>query len=70
MPRKSHYSSKIIVITGAASGLGRALSIAFSDIGATVVVCDIDPEGCDLLVGEIKDKGGIALGFELDVAWI
>jgi NAD(P)-dependent dehydrogenase (short-subunit alcohol dehydrogenase family) len=50
---------KIVVVTGAASGIGRALAQCFAEAGAKTVVCaDIDLEGATRTAGEI---GGLAI---------
>jgi NAD(P)-dependent dehydrogenase (short-subunit alcohol dehydrogenase family) len=38
---------KVAIITGAGSGIGRGIAIAFSEEGAKTVICDINPEGLD-----------------------
>lgn len=48
---------KVVVVTGAASGIGRSLALRFAEEGArTVVVADLDGEGATRVVGEIGDK--------------
>jgi acetoin reductase-like protein len=59
---------KIAIITGAASGMGRAMALAFAAEGATVVVADLNVDGAQLVVDDIETKGGKALAIELDVA--
>lgn len=41
------FADKVIFITGAASGIGRATSIKLSQLGATLFLTDIDVSGCD-----------------------
>lgn len=72
MPRLSKLSrsiaGKTALITGAASGMGRATAHLFADEGARVVVTDLDLEKVTTVVNEIKSAGGEALGLQLDVA--
>ena len=59
---------KIVLITGAASGMGRATAELFSDEGAVVVVTDLKKESVNSVVSKIKDNGNQAEGFILDVS--
>ena len=58
-----------VLITGAASGMGRATALLFADEGATVAVVDLDGEGVVAVVDEIgaAHGPGIAHGFVCDV---
>ncbi|HTZ38691.1 MAG TPA: 3-oxoacyl-ACP reductase FabG [Syntrophales bacterium] len=58
---------KVSIITGSGAGIGRATAIKFAAEGARVVVCDIDVKGVEDAVAEIRQKGGEAIGFKLDV---
>ncbi len=58
---------RVAVITGAASGMGRATAHLFADEGATVAVLDRSATGVDTVVGEIAAVGGTARGWVLDV---
>jgi NAD(P)-dependent dehydrogenase (short-subunit alcohol dehydrogenase family) len=53
-------SGKVVVVTGGASGIGRATALAFARDGAKVVIGDIDVPGCEKTVAAIKEKGGEA----------
>lgn len=55
------------VVTGAASGMGRATAHLFADEGALVAVLDQTEDGVAAVVDEIVDAGGTAAGFVLDV---
>jgi meso-butanediol dehydrogenase / (S,S)-butanediol dehydrogenase / diacetyl reductase len=59
--------SKIIIITGAGSGIGKAISIAMATEGATVVVTDSNAQWAKDTAAEIEKKGGKALFMQLDV---
>jgi NAD(P)-dependent dehydrogenase (short-subunit alcohol dehydrogenase family) len=61
-------TGKVVIVTNAASGMGRATAHLFADEGALVAATDITLiEG---LVGEIFGKGGNAHGWSLDVSRI
>jgi len=59
--------NKVAIITGATSGIGRAIALVFAGNGATVVVDGIDEEGGNRVVEEIRSSGGKAIFFKADV---
>jgi 3-oxoacyl-[acyl-carrier protein] reductase len=61
-------AGKVAIVTGAASGMGRATAHLLSDEGAKVAVVDLDPERVAVVVKEITDAGGEAEGFDVDVS--
>jgi NAD(P)-dependent dehydrogenase (short-subunit alcohol dehydrogenase family) len=61
-------AGKVAVITGAASGLGRASAQLFAEHGASVVIADRDASGGEETVAQIRDTGGQAEFIETDVA--
>lgn len=61
-------SAKIALVTGAGSGIGRAIAHQFSRQGATVWVGDINPEAGRSVVAEIEAAGGRAHFSALDVS--
>ncbi len=60
-------AGKIAIVTGAASGIGRATAHLFADEGVRVAVLDRDGEGVARVAEEIGGAGGSALAWELDV---
>lgn len=56
------------LVTGAASGIGRAAALRFATAGAAVVVADIDEAGAEKTAAAIGDAGGRALPVAVDVA--
>jgi 3-oxoacyl-[acyl-carrier protein] reductase len=55
------------LVTGAASGMGRATAHLFAQEGAMVAVTDINQAGIEEVVDEIREAGGNAQGWRLDV---
>jgi len=71
MPRLSQLSRSIAgrgaLITGAASGMGRATAHLFADEGARVAVTDLGAEAVERVVAEIRAAGGNARGWVMNV---
>jgi len=65
MPR---LTSKVALITGAASGIGRAAALLFAREGARVVVADVQDAAGERTVAAIADGGGEALFVHADVS--
>ena len=60
-------ASHIAVVTGAASGIGRAIAAGFAREGARVVLLDINEEGAREVTRQIRDAGFAAESIRLDV---
>lgn len=59
---------KVVLITGARRGMGKADAIIMAQYGAKVAVTDINKKECDKVVEEIKKANGEAIGFKMDVS--
>jgi NAD(P)-dependent dehydrogenase (short-subunit alcohol dehydrogenase family) len=68
VPGGAHFDGKVAIVTGAASGIGRALSAALARRGATVVLADIDGAGAEAAADSLAaGPPGRASGVALDV---
>ena len=61
------FTGKIVLITGAGNGTGRATSLGFATRGATVVVVDHDKAAGEATAGIIRQQGGKAMFTAADV---
>ena len=61
------FDNKIVLISAAASGMGRAGALLFAEEGAKVVVVDIDEKGAQAVAQEIMDAGGEAIAVAADL---
>jgi NADP-dependent 3-hydroxy acid dehydrogenase YdfG len=64
---ESNIKGKVVVITGASSGMGEAAAKHLSALGATIVVGARRADRIEKLAKEIQDKGGKALAISMDV---
>lgn len=55
---KFSLKNKTALVTGGGSGIGRAISIALAEQGATVHILEINPESCEEVLKEIRGNGG------------
>ncbi len=62
------FAGKSVIITGAASGIGKAAAYRFADEGAKVCVADLNVDGAETVVAALKDKGAEAFAAKIDVS--
>lgn len=62
-----YLKNKVAIVTGGASGIGRALCEQLGNIGAEVIVADINTEDARKVASAIVDSGGKSEAFYLDV---
>jgi 3-oxoacyl-[acyl-carrier protein] reductase len=60
--------SRIAIVTGAASGLGRAIALLFAKEGADIAIIDLKAEAAEAVAREARDLGRRALAVAADVA--
>lgn len=60
--------NKVAIITGASSGIGKAIALLYAAEGAKVVLSDINFEGGETVLAEIKNKGGEAIFLQTDTS--
>ena len=64
----NRFESKIVIVTGAASGIGEKTAIKFANEGAKVIIADINKETGSIVADQIKKDNGEALFVETNVA--
>ncbi|XP_070534812.1 epidermal retinol dehydrogenase 2-like [Ptychodera flava] len=64
---KKSLDGEIVLVTGAGSGIGRLMSINFAKQGSTLVLWDINKDGNDETAEQIKQLGGKAHSYVVDV---
>ncbi|MDY0958929.1 SDR family oxidoreductase [Sphingomonas sp. CFBP8993] len=67
MSHQSRFADKVVIVTGASTGIGRATAIAFAREGARVVIGDFDDAAADT-ASAITDAGGSAMFVKTDVS--
>ncbi len=61
------FKGQVVLVTGAAGGLGAALCRCLSDAGARIAAMDLDAAGLDVLVAELRAVGAPALAIPGDI---
>ncbi len=60
-------TDNVAIVTGAGQGLGRAVSLEFSDEGSTVALLERNPETLHKVATEVRERGGVCQPYELDI---
>jgi len=63
----ARVAGKVVVITGAANGIGKETALRFASYGARIVIGDRDLRNAKVVVEEIKEAGGSAVCMKCDV---
>lgn len=61
------FEHRVVLITGAANGIGRGAALRFAEEGAIIVATDIQKQAGEALVNDVKNSGAKAVFFEHDV---
>ncbi len=64
----NRFQDRVVIVTGAASGIGKEIARAFAAQGARVIVADLKKEAAQAAAAEIGASGGVAIGLEMDVS--
>lgn len=64
----SRFQDKVVIVTGAASGIGKEIAHSFAREGAKVVIADLKQTDADAAAADIIASGGTAMGVAMDVS--
>ncbi|CAB4971175.1 unannotated protein [freshwater metagenome] len=62
------FEGKVAVVTGAASGIGKALATAFADVGMKIVLADVEAAALEVAAEELRSSGADVFAVTADVA--
>ena len=64
----AHFDGALAVVTGAGSGIGRAIALALAENGANVIAADIDLPAAERTIGRAKAVGTGGTAYQVDVS--
>src|SRR5262245_1779619 len=62
------FGDKVVVVTGSSHGLGQALAERLAELGAKLVLADVDVGPSEELATRVVERGGAAVAVEVDLA--
>ncbi|HYP62297.1 MAG TPA: SDR family NAD(P)-dependent oxidoreductase, partial [Acidocella sp.] len=68
MVQATDMAGRAALVTGAASGLGRATALALTKAGADVCIVDVNPKGLEETAASIRELGGKVLVHAADLS--
>lgn len=68
LAKMKRFVDKVTIVTGGAQGIGRAIALRFAEEGSNVVIADVNLEGAEKVVQEIRGLGKQALAIKTDVS--
>lgn len=68
MPKLNRFSGQVAAITGAGSGMGRAIARRLATLGAQVAICDVGAESLEAVTAELEHLPGEVVASVVDVA--
>jgi NAD(P)-dependent dehydrogenase (short-subunit alcohol dehydrogenase family) len=68
MTDSGEFTGKVVIVTGAASGLGRATALAFARAGAQLALVDIDESGLEAAATSVRELGSGVVAIPTDVS--
>ncbi|MEO0084014.1 MAG: SDR family NAD(P)-dependent oxidoreductase, partial [candidate division WOR-3 bacterium] len=63
----SSVKGKKVIVTGAGSGIGKAIARRFAEVDALIAVCDISEQNAQITAKEIEIIGAKAIPYKIDV---
>lgn len=64
----ARVAGRVAIVTGAASGIGKASAIRLAEEGASVVCADLNESGAQETAAEISGQGGVASAYAIDIS--
>ncbi|HWC33288.1 MAG TPA: SDR family oxidoreductase [Mycobacteriales bacterium] len=66
--REAEFADRLVVVTGAGSGIGRETALAFGRLGAEVVIAELNEDAGERTAAEVRGVGALAHAYSVDVS--